>query len=289
MIILLTGGTGFVGKSIAKHLEKKRLRLLVRKRTSEMKGDVIEGSLTDQTIIDKAMNGVDVVIHAAAILDADSPEIEEVNIKATEMLVDAAKKYRIKQFIFISTENVLHNGQDAYSQSKKLAEEKVRQFPQHLILREPVVYGQGDKRYIGKIVKYIKKWPFIPIPGSGKFTLQPIYVEDIPKYIEQGIKLKKKGTYLVVGPESITYKEFIKKIMEIMQKKKVLLHIPILLLKLGVKIVERCKIQPPLTSVQISNMTMNRKYDITEQIKVFKIRPTSLEEGLRKTLQTKSL
>lgn len=289
MIILLTGSTGFVGKSIVKHLEKRSLRLLVRKRTSEMKGDIIEGSLTDKNVIDKAMKGTDVVIHAAAVLDADNPEIDEVNIKATKMLVDAAKKHKVKQFIFISTENVLHNGQDAYSQSKKLAEEKVRQFPHHLILREPVVYGPGDKRYIGKIVRYIQKWPFMPIPGSGKFTLQPIYVEDIPKYIEQGIKLKKKGTYLVVGPEAITYKEFIKKIMEMMQKKKIMLHIPMVVLKLGIRVLECCKIRPPLTSVQIRNMAMNRKYTIDEQLKVFKIKPTSLEEGLRKTLQTKSL
>ena len=289
-MILLTGSTGFVGKSIAHYLQNKyKLRHLVRQKSAELKGEIIQGLLTEKKVIDKAVRGVSIVIHAAAVLDANNPEIEEINVKATEWLVEAAKKHKVKQFIFISTENVAHNGQDAYSQSKKRAEEKVRKFSNHLILREPVVYGPGDKRYIGKIVKYIKKWPFMPIPGNGKFTLQPIYVEDIPKYIEQGMKLKKKGTYLIVGPEFITYKEFIKKIMEIMQKKKIMLHIHMMVLKLVIRVLEYCKIRPPLTSVQIRNMVMKRKYAIDEQIKVFKIKPTSLEEGLRKTLQTKCL
>ena len=104
MKILLTGSTGFVGKSIAKYLGKKYdLRCLVRKRSSEVQGEIIEGSLTDEQIVRKAVKGVQVVVHAAAILDADDPEIWDVNVRATELLVNAAKKHKVKQFIFIST------------------------------------------------------------------------------------------------------------------------------------------------------------------------------------------
>ena len=290
MVILVTGSTGFVGKHIIKYLEKKYvLRQLVRKKTAKVKRQVVEGSLADEKSIDKAVKGCDIIIHAAAILDAEDPNIFEVNIRATQRLVKAARKYKVKQFIFISTENVVHDCPDAYSQSKKIAEEEVRKFRNHTILREPVVYGPGDKRYLGKVIEAIKHWPGIPLPAGGKFTLQPIYVEDIGRYIEQAIKLKIKGTYLVTGAESITYKELVKKVMQLMHRRKVLIPVPLAPLKIAAGMLEFVGIRPPLTTVQLNNMILNRRYDIQEQIKVFKISPTPLEEGLRKTIGTKSL
>ena len=77
--------------------------------------------------------------------------------------------------------------------------------------------------------------------------------------------------------------------MKLMKKRKLLIPVPLTPIKIVAATLELVGIKPPLTTVQLNNMVLNRKYDVQEQIRIFKIKPTPLEEGLRKTIGTKSL
>ena len=135
----------------------------------------------------------------------------------------------------------------------------------------------------------MKKMPIVPIPGDGQWTFQPIFVEDIPRYIEQGIKKNIVGTYLIAGAEAVSLNALIKRIMELAGEKKPVVHLPMVLVRWMSQVLEVCKIKPPLVTAQLKNMMVKRVYNIQRQIKVFGIKPTPLQEGLEKTVQEKYL
>src|SRR3989338_5607860 len=183
-MILITGATGFVGRALVSRLSRRyKLRCIVRDTSKILSSDshvtFLEGSLTDPAFLSKALQGVKIVVHIAAVLDPKDSSLYTVNVTGTQSLLAAARHAKVRHFIFLSTENVAYGCRDAYTLSKVHAESLVQQFPNHLILREPIIYGPGDERYIGKLITLLRSYPIIPIPGKGQWTFQPIFIDDL--------------------------------------------------------------------------------------------------------------
>src|SRR3989344_6305114 len=131
--VLVTGGTGFVGKSLVEKLSKNyKVRVLARKKQEISGVEIFEGNLLDENDVKKSLGSVDIVVHLAAMILGDEKEIYSFNVKSTENLVNEAIKNRIKKFVFLSSENVMWKGQSAYGESKKKCEDIVKRFNNHL-------------------------------------------------------------------------------------------------------------------------------------------------------------
>ena len=91
--LLITGGTGFIGRNLLGKLAKKyELVCIIKDRSYKMDGmEMIHGDIVDGSFVKSAMTGIDAVVHIAAILDSSDKNIEKVNVDATQFLVDAAK------------------------------------------------------------------------------------------------------------------------------------------------------------------------------------------------------
>ena len=188
-------------------------------------------------------------------------------------------------FVFICTENVLYDDfDDAYSETKRLAEKIVKHaFKNYLILRPTVVYGRYDKRYVGSLVEIAKRYKVLPIPGDGKKLFQPVYVDDIIKCIENGLKYDVKGGYVIAGPSKISYNDFTHMLLEQLGIKVKILHIPIRVLKVA-KLLSKV-VKTRMDKFQIKSLETDKIYDIKTSIRALKYKPTPLKAGLKKTLK----
>ena len=108
-MILLTGATGFLGMELVKRFPKRSLRCLVRSHSldyflKDYGCSIVVGDVTDKASLDRACDGIGLVVHAAAVISAkSSSDYGKVNVEGTRNVVWASKKAKVRHFIFIRT------------------------------------------------------------------------------------------------------------------------------------------------------------------------------------------
>lgn len=224
---------------------------------------------------------VSIVVHIAAITSSRHPHIRLINVDKTAQLVDLAKKNRVQQFLYISSETAQLDNQDAYGQSKAEAEKILKDFEGALILRPTVILSLGDKKNIGFLIHFIKKCPLVPLIGSGKSTIQPVYVGDVVSCMIHGLKKSIHGTYLIAGARPISYIDIVRIIIDSIQRKRIILHIPVSLAKLIASMIYLLKLPQVIQKAQIDNLKQDRRYDMAAMEQLFSYRATDPEAVIR--------
>ncbi|MFH1895504.1 MAG: NAD-dependent epimerase/dehydratase family protein [archaeon] len=184
MNVLVTGSGGFIGKELVKELKKEK--------HNTIEFDLSKGqNLLNPKDLD-ALKGAEIVIHLAALLDESKTleELNTVNVKGTELLLEKCVEFKIKKFIYLSTvgvmgnitkqadENTSLNPQTKYEKTKAEAEKKVNEFQELIpitIIRSALVLGPN--KYWKQITELIKKG--FPLIGEGKNNFQVIYYKDL--------------------------------------------------------------------------------------------------------------
>lgn len=188
-MILVTGGTGFIGKALIQHLiaSGKQVRILLRpaKKSPQLpKGIPVDAavcSLRDERGLRAAMRGVDAIFHLAGSERRSSrADLTEVDVLGTQGLVNAAVQAGVKRLVMIS-----HLGADRASaypvlRAKGLAENiVVNSGLPFTILRSAVVFGRGDQ-FTTSFARLLRVSPWVVfIPGEGETLLQPLWIEDL--------------------------------------------------------------------------------------------------------------
>ncbi len=232
MHYFITGATGLVGNSLTKSLNENNnilTCLIHRKRDNiiQLKNiRTVSGNLLDYASLVKATKGADIIIHsAAAINEKDSQNYYSVNVTGTINLFKAARKNRIKQFIYISSWANNPRGGD-YANSKYQAEEQVRQYPKYAIIRPADIYSL-KKSHLHNFIKTIEKLPVIPLFGKGEYQISPVFVEDVTKAI---IYLINKGPdnriITIIGPKIYSYNKFVHLLRIVLNIRKPIITIP---------------------------------------------------------------
>lgn len=236
-MILITGGTGFIGQVLTRQLVETGypVRMLIRPSPdspSLPKGlpvEVAVSSLSDPRGLRAAMAGVDAVYHLAGT-ERLGPEAKllEVDIQGTLAVAQAAAETGVDRFFTLS-----HLGADRSSaypllKAKGIAEEHVRRSGvDFTIIRSAPVFGQGDALTTG-LAALLQGLPFIfLIPGDGQSLLQPIWVEDLATCLVWTLEddRTRRQTFEVGGPEYLTFRQIIQAIMSTLEMDKSLLSI----------------------------------------------------------------
>ena len=263
MRLLVTGGAGFIGATFIKYWLAKypqdeviNLDKLTYAGHSSSLKDVsknknykfIKGDICDPKIVDKAMEGVDSVVHFAAESHVDrsivGPKVFlRTNIIGTQVLLDAALKHKVSRFHHISTDEVFgalplgskekfnekttYDPRSPYSASKAAADHLVRSYFHTYGLPITITncsnnYGpfQDPEKFIARMVTNLIDGEAAPIYGDGKYLRDWLYVEDHASAIEAVLKKGKVGeTYLVGGiTNDISNLEVVEKLLKIFGK-----------------------------------------------------------------------
>ncbi|MBI2564753.1 NAD-dependent epimerase/dehydratase family protein [Candidatus Woesearchaeota archaeon] len=285
--ILVTGGTGLIGKKVVELLSKKnKVFVITRTQTSVNKNGImyINADLSNAEAIKLAVSGKDIIVHIGGVIKDSRKNIFRTNIEGTKNIVNACIKNNVKRIVFISSDAVFQGHKNIYSESKRIGELEIKKIKDNCILRSTIVYGKENKTNLGKVIELIKNYPAITIPGKGNNKIQPIHVNDVAKYISIAVEKNIQGTYILAGGEVITFNEFIDEVCKFLGIKRLKIHIPIFLVLPLAKLLEIISPQFGINVSQIKNLNLDKVYDILKTIKVFKHKPINIKDGLKLTL-----
>ena len=296
-MILITGGTGFVGTHLIRRMRKDGIpvRVVVRnpenaRSLKDLGVDVVRGDIADKKLLEKAVSGIERVIHLVGIIqEARGATFQDVHVDGTRNLLSAAKKAGVRHFFYQSALGTRLGARSLYHKTKWEAEELVRAsgIP-FTILRPSLIYGPGDLFTI-MLSDMIRLSPFLPIIGSGKSGVQPIFIDDVVSCVIKAVTSDSflNKTYEIGGPEQLTYEEVTVAIAEAMGVKRPVLHIPLFFMKAMARVLETVLPKPPVTSDQLIMLQEDNVCSMRDIRDAFGIEPVKFREGLRKFIATK--
>jgi NADH dehydrogenase len=220
-VILLTGATGFIGRHVAARLHERgdAVRCVVLPEES-LNGlarpgcEVVRGNVTDWESLQAARAPADVVIHAAALLLPNQPErIRRVNVEGTRNVVRLAEECGARRLIYFSAVSATYRTRNVYGDSKAEAEALVAaaRVP-HTILRPTMVYGRDGGLHFQQLVRLVRRAPgALPILGSGRALLQPVWIEDVVRAVELALDHASAAdrVYGVAGGTVVSFDEYV--------------------------------------------------------------------------------
>jgi len=302
-MILVSGGTGFVGSHLVPRLVKgekgeDKIKCLVRNsakaRAEALREEGVElapGDVTRLQSLREAMLGVDTVIHLVAIIrESKAATFYGVNAQGTGNMVEAALESGVKRFIHISALGASPDPRYRYTYSKWQGEEAVRNSKlDYTIFRPSVIFGQGvGYSFVDSMIRSLTMFPLIaPLPGGGKTRFQPIWVEDVVSCIIQalwdrgeGKSGESKKIYEIGGPEHLTYQDMLDAVIHVLGTRRVRVHIPIPLMRLVALAMERAMSNPPVTSVELAQLDLDNITDLGSVERHFGFKPVAISQKL---------
>lgn len=295
MRVLVTGGTGVVGRSAVDALLERghTIRLFARHaehdRALWKRGvEAWEGSVGTAEDVRGAADGCEAVLHIAGIVEEVPPEVtfERINVQGTRLLVEEASRAGVARMVYVSSLGA-DRGTSGYHQSKLAGEEIVKTFPRSwLICRPGNVYGPGDQ-VISLLLKAVRTLPAIPLIGWGDQPFQPIWATDLGQALALAVEREElSGRVLeLAGEEQVTASELLDLLEPITDRSPVRVPVPEWVAKTGADAAEALGVHMPINSDQITMLLEENVIApsgtnaLTEE---FGISPTALAEGLRK-------
>jgi NADH dehydrogenase len=244
MKVLVTGGSGFVGKHLCRELKSRGHTVTALSRTpggADLPGNV-EKAVGDVTAYDslvEPMRGQDVVVNLVALSPLFRPSggdrmHDRVHRQGTENVVRAAEETGVEKLVQMSALGADPDGPTAYIRSKGQAEEIVKSSSlRYVIFRPSVIFGDG-----GEFVPFTKKLapPYLtPLPGGGKTRFQPIWIDDLVPMLADAVEDDEfdGGVYEVGGPEKLSLADVARKVHGSEGRPTTVVPVPMALAKIG--------------------------------------------------------
>jgi NADH dehydrogenase len=247
-MLLLTGATGLVGSALLPRLlaDGQPVRCLVRDPrrlgTQRVRVQIALGDLTDPPSFRNALRGVHTVVHlAASIRDQPRGSIEELNGIATWRMVEAAERQGVERFVFFSALGASTHHRARLLRAKALAEQAVREADVRAIVFAPsIVYAPGDPWLT--LLERLALLPVMPVSGRGRAGFQPIWAEDVADCVIAALRASDDAAarrYELAGPETLTHTEIVRTVLDALERRRTLVHVPIPLVSRALRLLER--------------------------------------------------
>jgi uncharacterized protein YbjT (DUF2867 family) len=297
-MILVTGGTGFIGKVLVRQLSDAGypVRLLIRpsKKSPDLpRGvplEVAVSNLTDERSIRSAMMDVDIVYHLAGVeWHGAHASLMDIDILGTQTLSRIAADAGVKRFFYLS-----HLGADRASaypvlKAKAIAEENIRRSNvDYTIIRSALVYGLND-HFTSALARLLYALPsFFFVPEEGNTLLQPVWVEDLVTCLVWALdnELTKNQTYSVGGPEYLTFNHIVESVLENINLRRKLVHVFPPYLRAMTVLFESIFPGLPVSVYWLDYLAVNRTCSLDTLPRVFNILPSRFDHRLDHLSQT---
>jgi NADH dehydrogenase len=248
-MILVTGGSGFVGQEVVEELLRlgHRVRLLVRHPEKAaglpfaQKVELARGDVLKPETLATALAGARVVIHLVGfILETKRISYEQGHVEATRNVLNAARQAGVTRWIQMSAAGTRPRARSRYHQTKWQAEELVRNSGlDWTILRPSLIYGYDERDRLLNLLRRVLSFPVnaallwsLPLIDGGRPLVQPVSVREVARcFAAAPAKAAAVGrTHDLVGPVAMTWRELVLKILAALGKTGIYEEIPLLLL-----------------------------------------------------------
>jgi NADH dehydrogenase len=289
MVVLVTGGSGEIGRRLVERLlaSGRDLRVLTRSSrppAPSSRCTWVQGDLRDASAVAAALAGVDEVIHAAAVTHTTERTLyAAVNVQGTAHLVDAAAPRGLKRFVHVSTRAIGAAG-GGYSHSKERAEARVTAsgLP-WVVLRPAEVYGGGGHDAVLDLVRTIEQRRFVLVPGHGRWRLSPVHVDDVVEALVRALdaEVAVGQVYTLAGPEELTLVQLVERIeAHLGVPRRVRIHVPLVVARVGVELAALLG-RGGVVRDQLPRLTLAKSADSSLAARELGFAPRRLEVGLR--------
>ena len=295
---LIFGGSGQIGRNLIRKLTKNSYTVTVVTRNIHQKSyiiktqanagyiNIIEANIFDEQKIRELFKKADICINLIGILFEQKKGNSFKNIHSIfpSILAKLSKQYSLKHFIHLSALGINEAKDSDYAKSKLEGEVNIlKNFPLATILRPSVVYSVDDN-FTTNFMTLLNRLPFFPLYYNGNTMFSPIHCSDLTDIIHHVISKNIYSKIIeCIGPEKITFKEIIKKLLFLIGKKRILVPLPLPIAEISTNIFELMP-KPILTRDQLRLLKYNNiaseKYKTNFDIGVPSIR--YFEEEVKK-------
>jgi uncharacterized protein YbjT (DUF2867 family) len=298
-VILVTGGTGFVGQHVVHALraEERPVRALVRDPSSSRAKtlanwgcELAEGDVTDAESLRRAVAGCHAVVHLVALIAEPNPEpFERIMKQGTRDLVATAKEAGVRRFVLMGALGADERSKDLvpYYAAKWEMEQTVKGSGiEHVIFRPSFIFGR-EGGILPMFMRQVRLAPVTPVAGNGERRLQPIWVEDVARFFAGAVDndAATGRTFDLGGPDQITWNDFLARLRRALGvRRRPTVHLPMVLMRAGVTLVERLP-SPPVTRDQLRMLEdADNVGDVGPAIETFGVQPIGVDEQLRRAV-----
>lgn len=294
-IVALAGGSGFIGRAIARRLLAGggiKVRVLTRdvEKARARLGlpgvEFVRADITQPASLKDALLGASTVVEAIQFdgYPVENPRrgltFEQVDYGSVVALIDAAKQAGVTQFIYLSGAAADENSTHPAFRAKGRAERAIRESGlAYTIFRPSLVYGPEDK-VVNGLARALRFAPVFGVPGTGRQNLQPVLVDDLAACVMLAVSGRgRNGTYDVGGPDLMTFDDFIRIIMEASGHRRPLFHIPEGVMRAVGGILEKLP-KPLLSRDAVTFVTADNSCDLKPLLDEFGMNLTPARVGM---------
>lgn len=291
-MILVTGGTGFIGQALIRHLVEAghQVRTLIRPSQQSPRlpvgvpVEVAVSGLRDERSLRAALIGVDTIYHLAGVersgVEAD---LLDVDVRGTQTVLSAASDAGVDRFFYLS-----HLGADRASaypilKAKAIAEEHIRRSGiDFTILRTAIVFGPNDG-FTTSLAQILSSFPFLfLLPGDGDTVIQPIWVEDLVTCLAWALEEDntRQQVFEIGGPEYLTLRQVVEALMIKLGVNRSLVSISPPYLRALTVFFEYTLPASPISVYWLDYMATNRTCPLDTIPRVFNLMPSRFSHRL---------
>jgi uncharacterized protein YbjT (DUF2867 family) len=245
-IVTLIGGSGFVGRHIARGLARRGYRIRVACRRPDLAGHVqplgtpgqvmpVQANVRYPASLAAVCDGAFAVVNLTGVLGSSGAQsFEAVHVFGAEASARAARAAKASVFIQMSALGADQNSPSEYARSKATGETRAKAaFPGAIILRPSIIFGPEDG-FFNKFAAMSRFAPALPLIGGGETKFTPVFVGDVAEAVARLIDKGEANakTYEFGGPEVFTFKQLLEFTLDTIGRKRLLVPVPWAIAKL---------------------------------------------------------
>ena len=237
-LVTIYGGSGFVGRYIARRMAQSgwRVRVAVRHPNDAMfvkpygvvgQVEPVFCNIRDDASVAQVMTGADAVVNCVGILaEAGANRFDAVQAEGAARIARLAAENGVARMVHVSAIGADEHSESAYSRTNALGEKSVLDsFPNAVILRPSIIFGAEDQ-FFNRFGSMARNSPFLPVVGAAT-KFQPEYVDDVVQAAAMGITGDAEpGVYELGGPEVASFRALMEKLLGVIRRRRLLISVP---------------------------------------------------------------
>ncbi|AZO49436.1 MAG: NAD-dependent epimerase/dehydratase family protein [Mesorhizobium sp.] len=238
-LVVVFGGSGFVGRHVVRALAKRGYRIRVACRRPDLAGHLqplgnvgqiqpVQANVRVRWSIDRAVQEADHVVNLVAILhESGRQKFGAVHDFGARAVAEAARSVGAG-LTHISALGADLNSQSVYARTKALGEKAVLETISDAVIFRPSINFGPDDGFFNRFANMARLSPVLPLLGGGQTKFQPVYVGDVAEAIARSVDGKVEGgrIYELGGPQVLTFKECMEELLTVIDRKRILVPVP---------------------------------------------------------------
>ena len=280
MKIALAGANGFTGRFVCTELKRRQFPFVALLRpgsdTAWMDAHQIPvrfADLNQTQQLSKQLNGCTALLNVASI-----------GFGAAPFILDACRFAGVKRAIFVSTTAIftqLNAGSKAVRQAAEVA--IMSSGLDTTILRPTMIYGTPGDRNLIRLVRWLDRWPLLPVFGNGRSLQQPVHVSDVAWAVVQALESSAtvNRQFNISGAAPLTYNDVVRLTAQALGRRVLSVYIPARPMVAVLQASERLGIPLPIKAEQVLRLNEEKAFSHAEASEAFGYKPMAFEQGIR--------